>query len=45
METRHLTFSYSWSEAAAGNGTGHDLNMSGMVDVTVLEQVENPQQF
>ncbi|MFC4218721.1 hypothetical protein [Flagellimonas marina] len=39
-ETKHLTFNYAWTVSALGNGTGNELNMSGMVDVILLEEVE-----
>ncbi len=36
----HLTFSYAFSVAAANNGSGNDLNVSGTVDINLLELIQ-----
>ncbi|SDQ27394.1 collagen-like triple helix repeat-containing protein [Flagellimonas zhangzhouensis] len=36
----HLTFSYAFTITATGNSTGNPLNVSGIVDVNVLEQIQ-----
>ena len=42
-ETNHLTFSYTFTVNALANATGNDLNMSGTVDVIMLEEIDVPQ--
>lgn len=39
-EDNHLTFSYAFTITADGNATGNPLNVSGMVDVNVLEAIQ-----
>jgi hypothetical protein len=41
-ETNHLTFSYAFTVDAIANATGNPLNMSGMADVQLLEEVILP---
>ncbi|MAU17354.1 MAG: hypothetical protein CMH46_17655 [Muricauda sp.] len=36
----HLSFSYSFTVDAANNGSGHELNVSGEVDVFLFELIE-----
>ncbi len=36
----HLTFSYAFTVTATGNATGNPLNVSGIVDVYLLEQIQ-----
>lgn len=38
--SNHLTFSYAFSVAAANNGSGNELSVSGTVDINLLELIQ-----
>lgn len=39
-ETNRLSFTFSFDVDAGNNSTGHDLKVSGAVDITIFEEIE-----